>query len=447
MKDKFADAQTYSPITTSLHQDHVAYVVALTAFVAQTLHMLEHSVQLYQHMVLGLPPKLANGLLFFLDLEWNHFLFNSLYLVFLVIIFVRLRFWSTTSWGGHKVVSALFIAGFAIQSYHVIEHSVRMQQFLTTGCTPCTGIIGKLFNMIHLHFFLNIAAYLPLVLLLLRSGTLGQLLKTAFESKSDREAWLLYLESPAVMLVPILAYGVITGYSLDVYVFGVTLFTAVGLSFFFSIFEGRLVENLLDGVAVAILASMSLSMSYVSAVFLVLFSLLSSRIFKLEGGPRLNHIAISMTLLLIISSPSLAASRWGAYNLYTFFTIFLLLGFARAALSKSMDIVLLYIFSWMTLFIPEQLTHLELTPPEAILLFSSAAFKYLTNPLFGFLAFFIVPYPDTFPEKGMRRVYPLLCSGLAFLLARLVPIDLAAYAGVALSNILLFLILYTHRHR
>ncbi|MEM0445236.1 MAG: hypothetical protein QXY54_04655 [Nitrososphaerota archaeon] len=435
MKNEIFEAQKQVYLESVLYKDKVTYVAALTAFVAQTLHMFEHSVQMYQHVVLGLPTKLSNGLLFFLDLEWNHFFFNTIYLLLLSIVLARMRVWESLGWHDSKLLPTLFLGGFLIQSYHVVEHTARLYEFLTTGCTPCTGIIGGFFNMVHLHFFLNLAAYLPLTLLLVKSGALSRLLIVHDWSESDKQGWLKYFESPATTLVPLFAYGFFTGYSIDVDIFGVTLFTAVGLSFFASVFEGRFAENFMEAVAFSILAVMSFNMSYFSAISLVFLSFFASRMFRMDLRPKLNHLALSMALILLISSPSLAASRWGTYNLYTFFTVLLLLGIARAALSKSLDVVLIYIFSWIVIFIPAQLSLLETTLSEALLLFPSAALKMLTNPLFGLLAFFIVPYPSTFPENRLRYLYPLLCSGLAYLVSQSLPIDLAAYIGVALSNI------------
>lgn len=435
MESEIAKIQSHPSWAAILRDDNINHIVALTAFVAQTLHMLEHVAQMYQHVVLGLPTKLANGLLFFLDLEWNHFLFNSIYLIFLLVIFARLRFWTTRTWGGDNIIPPLFVAGFAVQSYHVVEHSVRMYQFLTTGCTPCIGVIGRFFNMIHLHFFLNLIAYLPLLLLLIKSGTLNKLFKISDEVKGDVKVRLRLFESPAPVLSILLVYGVFTGYSVDVSILGIVFFATLAFTLLFSIFEGRLLGNFLDVVGVSILALMSINMSYISAVFLVLLSLFSSRLVRSEDTPRINHIALSMSLLLLISAPALVASRWGTYNLYTFFTFLLLLGVAWAALSKSLDVVFIYVFSWILLFIPMHLARLESTFWEVLLLFPSAALKTLTNPLFGLLAFFIVTYPQTFPQNRWRYFYPLSCSGLAYILSNYIPVDLAAYSAVAISNI------------
>ncbi len=418
-----------------LSLDRPLNAVALTAFVTQTLHMIEHSVQMYQHVVLGLPTKLANGLLFFLDLEWNHFIFNTLYLVFLAIILVRMRLWSLLSLDKEAIIPNIFITGFTIQSYHVVEHTYRMYEFLTIGCTPCTGILGRFFNMVHFHFFLNIAAYIPILLLIIKSGVFKQLFYPAGEDQVRQTIWEETLKSPAPMLALILVYGTYTGYHVDIYLLGITIFAAVGVSFFLSIFEGGLYRNMLDALTISILTAMCINMSYVSALAVVLVSLFSARVLSGQGKFRLNYIAFSFTLILILSSPSLAASRWGTYNLYTFFTLLLVLGISRAAFTKTIDIVLAFIFSWIVLFIPYQLSQLEASLMDTLLIIPSSALKLFTNPLLSLIAFFIVPLPYTFPANRWRIAYPVACAALSFSLSHVVPVDIAAFAGITLSNI------------
>jgi hypothetical protein len=442
-----SNAQTSSVVLhwlQDLNSDGLLNAVALTAFVAQTLHMIEHSVQMYQHVVLGLPTKLANGLLFFLDLEWNHFIFNALYLVFLAIILVRMRLWSLIRLDKEAIIPNIFIAGFAIQSYHLVEHTYRMYEFLTIGCTPCTGILGKFFNMVHFHFLLNVAAYLPILLLIIKSGVFKQLFYLTGENQVKQSLWEETLKSPALMLTLILLYGTYTGYGVDIYLLGLTIFTAVGVSLFISIFEGGLYRNMLDALTISILTVMCINMSYVSALAIVLVSLFSARVLSGERKLRLNHIAFSFTLILLLSSPSLAASRWGTYNLYTFFTLLLVLGFSRAAFTKTIDLVLAYIFSWIVLFIPFQLSQLEAPLTDILLIIPSSAFKLFTNPLLSLIAFFILPLPNTFPTSKWRIAYPAASATLSFALSQVVPVDIAAFAGIMLSNISYIIISRAH---
>ena len=47
--------------------------VFLIAVVVQTFHQIEHFSQIYQRLWLGVGPQHARRILFFLDVEWNHF--------------------------------------------------------------------------------------------------------------------------------------------------------------------------------------------------------------------------------------------------------------------------------------------------------------------------------------------------------------------------------------
>ena len=119
-------------------------------------HYIEHLAQMYQHVFLRWPIKESHGLLFFADLEWNHFLFNFSYFLLLVTIFISLRFFdrsmfaSVAQWPRY-----LFLLGFSFQGYHVLEHAARIGQHLQTGCSPCPGFLGWYFNGIYLHFVYN----------------------------------------------------------------------------------------------------------------------------------------------------------------------------------------------------------------------------------------------------------------------------------------------------
>ncbi len=134
------------------------------ALIIQTLHITEHVVQVYQHAILGLSINESQGILWFLDLEWNHFVFNVVYLILLSMVFVLGKFYKTKGVAWKMRPAALvFTAGLMIQGYHVVEHSVRMVQFYQSGCTPCPGILGRVFDGIYLHAAFNTIVYiLPL---------------------------------------------------------------------------------------------------------------------------------------------------------------------------------------------------------------------------------------------------------------------------------------------
>jgi hypothetical protein len=148
----------------------IAGALYLSALAIQFFHLVEHVAQVYQHWWLGLK---GQGILFFLDLEWNHFLFNLGYFTLLAWILGAL--WSLPEWNKlrTRVAVRLFIVAVIIQAYHIIEHTVRMGQYYQYGCTPCLGLLGRVFNLVTLHFVLNTAVWLlPLALLPLLWRTL-----------------------------------------------------------------------------------------------------------------------------------------------------------------------------------------------------------------------------------------------------------------------------------
>lgn len=136
----------------------------LSALLVQTFHEIEHIAQFYQRWWLGAGPQEAHGILFFLDVEWNHFVFNALYFLLLAWVLFFLLFDPQFQSLGQRHIGRVglgfFVSGFLIQGYHVFEHTVRMGQFFQLGCTPCPGILGWYFDLVYLHLTLNSATLL-----------------------------------------------------------------------------------------------------------------------------------------------------------------------------------------------------------------------------------------------------------------------------------------------
>lgn len=137
------------------------------ALIVQFFHYTEHLVQVYQHWWQGLPIKESGGILYFLNLEWNHLIFNGTYLALLGLAFIAyviIKKGSSSLLSSFRVT--LFLTGITIliQGYHVIEHVVRVNMHIKTGCEPCPGILGKVVDGIYLHFTFNtIVFFLPLI--------------------------------------------------------------------------------------------------------------------------------------------------------------------------------------------------------------------------------------------------------------------------------------------
>jgi hypothetical protein len=415
-----------------LAESEPARILALAAFISQSLHLVEHSAQLYQHMVLKLPPQLSSGLLFFLDLEWNHFIFNTLYFVLLACVFIILGVWPT--WRGTRrgLLYYALIVGFYVQAYHVVEHSYRLYQFATIGCTPCTGIIGGFFNMVHLHFVLNLLAYVPICLIVVKGGAIRQYVAGGGHTEAES---LFRLFSTPLLLTVIVSYAFYTGFGVDVYILGTLLFTAVGLTLFVVIREGRLWQHLSQAVSTALIIALTVDTSYVGAIFAVAAALIASQILLKGVRPRINHLALSLALVMLLSFPSLMVARWGSYGYYTLFTLMLVVSIVSAAIGRTLTGASSYLATWLPIHSLTQLFRLGAEFSEAPLIFLSSIFKSLTNPLILILAFYIVGLPGTLPTgRNGQLLYGVLAALSGLLLSLLLPVDVAALTGVMAVN-------------
>ncbi len=114
-------------------------------------HELEHVVQVAQKDVVGAtcPNDCRGALGFIFDVEWVHFAYNvSIFAAVgaLVAVF-RLR-------------EPFLLAGLALQGYHVVEHSLKLEQWLTNGHrSPTPGLLGQHVSLVELHFVFNSAVF------------------------------------------------------------------------------------------------------------------------------------------------------------------------------------------------------------------------------------------------------------------------------------------------
>ena len=134
----------------------------------QGIHVFEHVVQLAQVYALGVSEDEALGLLgYVLQLqgtaEWLHLGFNSTYLLALYLLVLplsRLRGIDVPNWA-----FAVFIAGVALESWHVVEHGVIISNVITNHGCPCPGIVDAATGLSDtvLHFVYNALAYTAMV--------------------------------------------------------------------------------------------------------------------------------------------------------------------------------------------------------------------------------------------------------------------------------------------
>ncbi len=141
--------------------ERALWVLAI-GFLIQSFHMLEHVVQAIQVYVLQSQQR--SGLLgSVFDNEWVHFVFNWAVIVFLGWAFVTV--WRSAPTSDRLGRAAAWLGGaLVIQSWHVLEHSVRIVQHLSLGLSPAPGILGRRFDLVWLHFGLNVAVYGGLVI-------------------------------------------------------------------------------------------------------------------------------------------------------------------------------------------------------------------------------------------------------------------------------------------
>lgn len=132
--------------------------VFMTAYILQSFHHVEHVAQVYQYWLLQLPAEESHGIIFFADLEWNHFLFNTSYELLLIIAAVGLLRAMIRAGQAHSFNLFIVIYPLIVQGWHVVEHSVRIVRHVQLGCNPCGGILDTSFSvpLIPLHYWFDL---------------------------------------------------------------------------------------------------------------------------------------------------------------------------------------------------------------------------------------------------------------------------------------------------
>ncbi len=116
----------------------------------QSAHMVEHVAQVIQKYGLGIAnPHGLLGAIF--DFEWVHFLYNTSLEVGLILVLI----WCGRATGQPASLALRTVVW--LQGYHVVEHVVKMYQYYIIGVTgPTKGILGNVFPVIWVHFWLNL---------------------------------------------------------------------------------------------------------------------------------------------------------------------------------------------------------------------------------------------------------------------------------------------------
>lgn len=135
-------------------------VAVVTGVAVQTFHMSEHALQLFRVKVDGVPSR--GGIVGpVVEAEVIHFVYNSAVLGLMAVTWYGRRH----GWGPRVAssVDRLLFAGVLLQAYHWVEHSLKLGQHLITGAKVNPGFAGNLFDLVHVHFALNLAVYLALL--------------------------------------------------------------------------------------------------------------------------------------------------------------------------------------------------------------------------------------------------------------------------------------------
>ncbi len=140
--------------------DPARYVVPLfvVGLAVQSFHLVEHALQVYRVHIDGVPSK--GGIVGpSVEAEWIHFVYNAAVLVGIAAVAAgRARGWRPR--GEIRTGDALLGAAVALQSYHMVEHSVKLLQHLQGGAKVNPGLAGAHVDLVLLHFGINLAVYL-----------------------------------------------------------------------------------------------------------------------------------------------------------------------------------------------------------------------------------------------------------------------------------------------
>jgi hypothetical protein len=134
----------------------------------QGSHLVEHIAQIVQKFLLHITP--AHGLIGQLDLEQVHFAFNLFYLSTLLSVMVGWLYFGSQATRHHKAFAAVLLATLLVQSYHMVEHVVKLMQFISSGMQGTPGILRAHFDGVIVHAVMNTAVFLPVVAVFLGAG-------------------------------------------------------------------------------------------------------------------------------------------------------------------------------------------------------------------------------------------------------------------------------------
>jgi hypothetical protein len=146
----------------------VAFALVVAVMAA---HEAEHVSQLLQKEAFPnrCPGDCRGALGFIFDVEWIHFSYNVSILVAVAGLAAAYGLWRSSWRRAHPWAVGALTAGIIIQSYHVVEHVAKLDQWFANGHhSPTPGILGQglsmpeahAFSLVELHFLFNTTVFL-----------------------------------------------------------------------------------------------------------------------------------------------------------------------------------------------------------------------------------------------------------------------------------------------
>lgn len=147
-----------------------AAAVYLALIVVATAHFAEHILQIFQFYVWHVKPWGLIGQV--ADREWLHVWYNLPFYLIMFSLYLAVRKKAPEAFPHDKGMKTLAVFLW-IQGYHLLEHVVKIYQYVTTGIEPAPGILGSVVGLVPLHFFLVLVTYVLTVMVFFQSPLIG----------------------------------------------------------------------------------------------------------------------------------------------------------------------------------------------------------------------------------------------------------------------------------
>lgn len=137
---------------------------------AATAHFGEHILQMIQYYILHVKPWGILGQI--TDREWLHVWYNLPSYLVILIIYLMIKKRAPEAYRTDKAMKTMTLFLW-IQGYHLIEHIVKIYQYLATGIEPAPGILGNVVGLVPLHFILVFVTYILTAMIFFQSPVIG----------------------------------------------------------------------------------------------------------------------------------------------------------------------------------------------------------------------------------------------------------------------------------